>query len=608
LEERLLTTAQKNVFSLANNHRNLVTWVTAILLLLGTARFIYDLDGPGLWVDEGWSIDAVGNDLDEITSLIAEDVHPPFYFYLLHLWLKVGGDTVFALRYLTVLTSVLSMAVIYQLGRTLFGHQVGLIAILLFILHDLVIILGQEVRQYPQMQLLAALTMLLYWRFWQKPTMSKGLPFVLSGAILLWTMYWGGFVLLALAIHATFTRPKRLFPFIIANVSIRILFLPWLPTLITQLTGRVAHGALVQNLPSTLSGYQILAFQLLGRPEIFWMILIGVGFFNLGAYRRKPTSASILPGMVIIVTVALSIIINYRYDILHYRALAVVIPSVVVLIAHAISGFRPYERNIIFGIIIALSLTLPDANPPPRLPWNPVAQFVTRHSAQDDLILIERWFDTYPFTYYLEHQQGQLAHLTSEFGLYEDQLSTYDGLWLVGFGTELHVDTIVEQNGLQQTAYLHWETHREPIVLRRYDRIPENWVESFGQILQLDNYTISVRNEIITINMLWAPLTQPDRNYTISIFLLDSNGILIEQNDSYPFDGHSPTLSWQLGGHYFDSSVLSAENLPSGVTYQVGLKVYAFDDASFQQFDILTLDNCDASCEFIILDTIEINQ
>ena len=86
--------------------------VTLILLLAAITR-ILNIDGPALWTDEGFTYYTFKIDLFDA---LKGDRHPPFYFYTLHGWVGLAGDTILAMRWWSFLPSMLSIATAFQLG------------------------------------------------------------------------------------------------------------------------------------------------------------------------------------------------------------------------------------------------------------------------------------------------------------------------------------------------------------------------------------------------------------------------------------------------------------------------------------------------------------
>lgn len=430
-----------------------IFWMT-LILLLGFAVLMNGLLDESLWADEGWTIAATeeSSPVKIITDWVAVDVHPPLFFLGLNIWRRFTGDTIFEMRCYTVLLTMVGIAVIYRLGAALFEHRrhtvgaqravplhdtswhtAGLLAALFYALHDLVKVLTQEVRHYPQQMLLTTLVMWLYWRFWLRPTRGRGVAFALAGAALVYTHYWGGFVLMALALHAVMTRifgkrrgdlpgrpymhavandvgathaspaQKRLQPFLLAFALIALLLLPWIPVLYNQITLE-RPGGLPHALDNDPYVYAVLTYQLIGVPELFWVALAFVGILGTfgngkpghhggtttyrptassgesapspltgrdgkGLSRLLPSPAALMPLLIAVLTPALSILLNVFYPTLSFRSLAVIVPAVIVLAAHGLSRFRPREQTVLIVFILLYSLSTTSARPSVRPPW-----------------------------------------------------------------------------------------------------------------------------------------------------------------------------------------------------------------------------------------------
>src|SRR5512136_176020 len=114
------------------SHRDTGLLFLLLLLILSIAaglRF-YRLDAQSLWSDEGNSVALATRSLATITVDAAHDIHPPLYYWLLHLWTGIFGYSEAALRSLSALLGVLLVLAIAELGRRLYGVVTGLLAAL----------------------------------------------------------------------------------------------------------------------------------------------------------------------------------------------------------------------------------------------------------------------------------------------------------------------------------------------------------------------------------------------------------------------------------------------------------------------------------------------
>lgn len=113
----------------------------ALILLLATGLYLYDLGEESLWRDELISVDRAKNIKDNFFST------RPLYYTLLSVWMMFG-DSDSWLRGLCVIFMLGSVFLIYQLGCRLVSKPVGLISALLLTLSPLFINHAQEVRMY----------------------------------------------------------------------------------------------------------------------------------------------------------------------------------------------------------------------------------------------------------------------------------------------------------------------------------------------------------------------------------------------------------------------------------------------------------------------------
>jgi len=96
-----------------NDGHYLNGFILAIILILGFSIRIFDLGTESLWFDEAHTFYIASSGFKEMLSIITNDVHPPFYFILINVWIKLFGDSEFLLRLPSVLFAVLSITWLY---------------------------------------------------------------------------------------------------------------------------------------------------------------------------------------------------------------------------------------------------------------------------------------------------------------------------------------------------------------------------------------------------------------------------------------------------------------------------------------------------------------
>src|SRR5690348_16067355 len=97
--------------------------ITPILILAAPTRIIKVRSWSG-WTGEGWSIWSTDDPhCDVVLGDVAHGWHPPLYFVALAGWRSLAGDSLLALRYLSIAAGLLTVAVTYRIGADVFGRR-----------------------------------------------------------------------------------------------------------------------------------------------------------------------------------------------------------------------------------------------------------------------------------------------------------------------------------------------------------------------------------------------------------------------------------------------------------------------------------------------------
>ncbi len=105
--------------------------IPSLVLILAFGLRLFRLGDANLWWDEALAVWAVRKGLLGVTLWTAGDVHPPLFFWFLWAWVQLVGEGEFAVRLLSVVFGVLTVAVAYSLGSMLAGRTMGSLAGLL---------------------------------------------------------------------------------------------------------------------------------------------------------------------------------------------------------------------------------------------------------------------------------------------------------------------------------------------------------------------------------------------------------------------------------------------------------------------------------------------
>ena len=195
-----------------------------VILCIAFALRLISLTFQPLWFDEGWSVWFANSALTTMMANTAKDIHPPFYYALLHFWVASCGSGEFALRYLSVLIGVVSLAVLYRFTADLFDKQTGSLVALLAAVSPLQIYYAQEIRMYGLVTLLGLASSWLFWRANEVPSSGATgdkrdegdagdagdkrkywLAYVVVTSAAMYTQYYGAFIPLFHGIYWLFS-------------------------------------------------------------------------------------------------------------------------------------------------------------------------------------------------------------------------------------------------------------------------------------------------------------------------------------------------------------------------------------------------------------------
>ncbi|MBI5030290.1 MAG: glycosyltransferase family 39 protein [Chloroflexi bacterium] len=122
-------------------------WVL-VALLVGLALRVVLLDSQSLWNDEGTSVALSSLSIEAITNGAAHDIHPPLYYYFLHFWMLLVGQSEFAVRFLSVIAGVLTVAFTYRIASHFFDGESAVFAVFFVALSPFLVYYSQEARMY----------------------------------------------------------------------------------------------------------------------------------------------------------------------------------------------------------------------------------------------------------------------------------------------------------------------------------------------------------------------------------------------------------------------------------------------------------------------------
>ena len=131
----------------------------AIALAAAVLAFI-QLGDASLWHDEAVTWQRASQSIPDMVEDLNRNVHGPFYYSIMRVWLKFGGDSEFWMRLFSALCFTLTAPVVYVIGRTVGGQRAGLYAACLMATAPFLIRYAQEARMYAMLTFFCSLALM----------------------------------------------------------------------------------------------------------------------------------------------------------------------------------------------------------------------------------------------------------------------------------------------------------------------------------------------------------------------------------------------------------------------------------------------------------------
>ena len=183
---------------------------------------------------------------DSIKALAAHPEHSPLYYLMARFWLQIFGNSIFNIRFLSALISLLVFPAIYWLCLELFNSQIiSWVGVSLIAISPFHVLYAQEAREYSlwTVSILVSCAAIL-WAIRKK----RILPWITYGITVSFGLYTHPFSAFVFVGHGIYVFASESFRFnktfrnyILASLLGILLFLPWLLVVIANFSNLVEN-------------------------------------------------------------------------------------------------------------------------------------------------------------------------------------------------------------------------------------------------------------------------------------------------------------------------------------------------------------------------------
>ncbi len=604
-----------------------VNWTLIAVLLIAFVLRMFLIDAQELRGDEGFSwvyASAEPNLLAVAERIVREgESPPPLHYWLMHGWVRVFGESEFALRSISAFLSWLLVPSMFQLARQALGRdsQIPLIVAALTALHPYQIWMAQDVRNMYQMALAPLLL-----GTWHLPGLLRGrrrswTSYVLFGSLAMYSHYYAVFGLIAHGMYAVLTRRQnQALRWLSAAGAVALTLLPWM---VIILPAYAATGEFHQAAPYPLPEYlvQTLRDTALGpsiadAPAALGVLVAGV-MVVAGAvvwWRFDLQWAGVMIAWPVLALVGIYTVLLVR-PIFNTFYFIVAFPPLYLFFAIALDTLWRSRRLVAVGIatLALLGFTAglrtyyfePSASKTRGL--RELAAYLADEARAGDVLITN--FPDPAVDYYLRRVElpARLLPTRADFEPSEvnaavDALSgDYDRLWHMPVrASNWDADGYVEArlaDRFTAATDLRFNKVRLRLFVVQPETLPEYaaWNVEFDDGVTLLGSYVTVNGDPnnrrpqpgdwLRVTLRWTTAMPVDGDYAVYVHALNRDGQIAGQHDGVPHDGGQPTVMWQPGAAVLDvhEFQLPPESSPSDITIRVGM----YDPVTLDRLSLL---------------------
>jgi mannosyltransferase len=557
------------------------------LLLLAFALRVYRLDAQDIWGDEAFSIFLSQQPLSVVVAG-ASDTHPPFYPFLLFIWLQLTGSSAFATRALSALIGALAIPLMFVFARRLSAPPRAVwLAALLTAISPLLIYYSQETRMYELVAVLALASSYFAARWWTTPRALTYGAYFLSTVLALYTHYSAFFVVAAQNLLAL-TRWRARAAFVrwcAAQGALVLAYVPWIIAQTAFLRGKASarfdewgwHGL------EMIFGKTFLAFSI-GLTVDAPLAQIATGVFlivaALGAWTlwRAPRAASPLALLHFSVPIVIAYLVNPIMPFFFERYVLVALPGFIVLVALGLDDLLRRNRRFALGILGILILFNTFAleehfynEAYAKGKYGKMMAHVAAHAQPGDALVLNNPLQKPLYRYYAPRDvpayflpdggaamedppmRAQLAEIARQ----------HSRVWLVMFGNPAEYDpTGYLERWLGANAFKTYTRGFVDAALTLYvmpsaqPAIRRELRATLGEQIHLLGYSLDraevAPEQTLLLTLRWQTDVPIPKNYTVFAHVIGgmnpvTQSPLWAQMDTEPVGGSRRTTSWRVG-------------------------------------------------------------
>ena len=325
----------------------------------------------GFWGDEAWTSLISQLPYKQMLTTTARDFHPPGYYTIIELWYKIFPSTEVSTRIVSIIFFLLTIFMVFKLASYVRGRQFGILSAAVVAVNPIFFTYAFEARNYTMFAFTATGSVFFLIELSKQFKLRRVLAFILFSTLGIYTHYYMFFILAAQGLYLVLFDRKIVLKMIGVYFAVGVLYLPWVPFLLGQLSS-VAGDYWIGGIDKR-THYEAL-LRILGgeHKNIFrpWLFGLSAGLLVIGIcqhlMRHKFEKPYLLTWLWAIVPFILATLPGTRIGeiqlpfrpIFFWRYLIGSSVPLAMVMVHAAQKFPKYLMWASVGSVIILSLAV----------------------------------------------------------------------------------------------------------------------------------------------------------------------------------------------------------------------------------------------------------
>jgi len=568
-------------------------WLLGLFCIFLVASFhIYSIQNRYMRDDEEIAFRTTSRDLSyTIWYQATQDVHAPVWFSSFWIWQQFIGSTEFMGRVYSVFATLITLALVYQIGRTWFkSARVGIFAIVVLGANAYFFTYGLEIRPYAVNMLVATLSMWCFYRWLKRRTLFTAVLYGLTVALMLYQHYFIVFLVIVQALYLLlFARPTRqmLVQIIGAWLLAFLLWSPWFPVAIHQVKTLISLESSFGNArgvagigsttePTTLGAIiGLINLATSGQPGLYLLVLV-IGIIY--GWRKKSYWLVMFWAFAVPIV---ALLVNLVFSVYTPRYITYLSVGVGLVMAVGLAALPRRVSWLALVVFAGISVwSIPSQFSPRIIKYRDLYQQVAKEAQLDDVLYVDPviWGDNVVW--------WQMSHYLPPklFGAFTSDINQAQAARRIWFVTNDWFNQDV------QTSFKKLEPNYpvqqvigdcNPLwcyLIQLMEAPPLKTPQAFGaEMLFWGADVNSISSASVDVHLWWKVDKTPTTSYSIGLQLLDASGNLMAQADG-PINHYGTetvdTNAMQAGKIYIDYRSLTLPSTIASGQYQLQLIVY----------------------------------